>query len=55
MYFEEARMVLKVRPLYKEYLKKDAFIEEDPLKNYAAGDFHMMYICEIMVCMILTI
>ncbi len=47
VYFDEARLVLKVRPLYKEYLKKDAFLEEEPLKNYAAGDFHMMYICEI--------
>ncbi|MBE6598034.1 MAG: flavin reductase family protein [Ruminococcaceae bacterium] len=47
VYFEEARLVLKVRPLYKEYLNKDAFLSEEPLKNYAAGDFHMMYICEI--------
>ncbi len=47
VYFDEARLVLKVRPLYKEYLKKDGFLHEEPLKTYAAGDFHMMYICEI--------
>ncbi len=47
VYFDEARLVLKVRPLYKEYLKKDAFLSEKPLETYAAGDFHMMYICEI--------
>ncbi len=47
VYFDEARLVLKVRPLYKEFLKKDAFLSEEPMKTYAAGDFHMMYICEI--------
>lgn len=47
VYFDEARLVLKVRPLYKEYLKKEAFLSEEPLKNYTAGDFHMMYVCEI--------
>lgn len=47
VYFDEARLVLKVRPLYKEVLKKDAFLSEKPLETYAAGDFHMMYICEI--------
>ena len=47
VHFEEARLVMKVRPLYKEYLKEGAFLSEEPLKNYAAGDFHMMYVCEI--------
>lgn len=47
VYFDQARLVLKVRPLYKEYLKKEAFLSEELLKNYTAGDFHMMYVCEI--------
>lgn len=52
VYFNEARLVLKVRPLYKEYLKKEAFLSEEPLKSYAAGDFHMMYVCEITEALI---
>ncbi len=48
VYFDEARLVMKVRPLYKEFLKKEAFLSDEPLKTYAAGDFHMMYICEII-------
>ena len=47
VYFDEARLVLKARPLYKEFLKKDAFLDEGLLKNYPTDDFHMVYICEI--------
>ncbi len=47
VWFEEARMVLKTRKLYHQYLDEKSFTDPAPLSNYAAGDFHMMYVCEI--------
>ncbi len=47
VWFGEARMVLKVKKLYSEFLSADAFANGDTLGCYAAGDFHKMYICEI--------
>lgn len=46
-WFDEARVVLKVRKLYADWLKKDAFTDASPLSSYPADDFHKMYICEI--------
>ncbi len=45
--FEEARMVLKTKKLYHQLLDEKSFTDSAPLSNYAAGDFHMMYVCEI--------
>ncbi len=47
VWFSEAKLVLKARKLYTEFLNKKSFISEDALENYKSGDFHMMYICEI--------
>ena len=47
VWFDEARMVLKTRKLYHQFLDEKSFTDLGPLSNYAAGDFHMMYICEI--------
>jgi len=47
VWFEEARMVLKTRKLYHQFLDENCFTDSAPLANYAAKDFHMMYVCEI--------
>ncbi len=47
VWFNEARLVLKVRKLYSDTLKKDRFISEATLNNYPADDFHTVYVCEI--------
>lgn len=47
VWFDEARLVIKVKKLYADWLKKDAFTDESPLETYKAGDFHKMYVCEI--------
>lgn len=47
VWFDEARVVLKVRKLYAERLAQEAFCGEAELSHYKAGDYHKMYICEI--------
>ena len=47
--FTEAQRVLKVKKLYKDALKSECFL--DPAvdeKNYAAKDYHVVYVCEIL-------
>lgn len=46
--FEEAELTLFCRKKYADFLKKDAFVDTSLFSNYAAGDFHKMYICEII-------
>ena len=46
--FDEASLTLYCRKKYADFLHESAFIDKSPLKNYAAGDFHKMYICEIV-------
>jgi len=46
--FEESETVLIVKKLYAEYLKEGCFTDKSPLVNYGSGDFHMMYVCEIV-------
>lgn len=46
--FEEARLTLFCRKRYAEFLKESAFTDPSALSSYAAGDFHKMYICEIV-------
>ncbi len=45
--FAEARLILKCRKLYTEFLREDAFLDASLLQNYTQRDFHKMYICEI--------
>lgn len=48
-YFEEARLVLVCRKLYAQTLNKESIIsEKDVLPQYAANDYHKMYISEIV-------
>ena len=47
VWFGEARLVLKVKKLYSEFLSADAFKNGDTLGCYPSDDFHRMYICEI--------
>lgn len=48
VYFEGAKLVMKVKKLYKTQLKKDEFIDTTlPDKIYPANDYHYVYVCEI--------
>lgn len=47
--FTEARLVLECRKLYAEALKPECFLDRAISSEwYAAGDFHKMYIVEIL-------
>ncbi len=47
--FTEARLVLECRKLYAEALNPEAFLDKTIVPEwYAAGDFHKMYIAEIL-------
>lgn len=43
----ESRMALVCKKLYADDIKESAFIDRSLLANYAAGDYHRMYILEI--------
>ncbi len=43
----EARLTLICRKLYADTLQKEGFCLPELLENYAAGDYHRMYILEI--------
>ncbi len=43
----QARVALVCKKLYVDELKQAAFLDESLLSNYAAGDYHTVYICEI--------
>ena len=47
VWFDEAKLVLKVKKLYADVLKKDCFFGNDGVDNYPSGDFHTVYVCEI--------
>ena len=48
IYFEGAKLVLKVKKLYKSKLDKSEFIDDKILSAcYPAEDYHYVYICEI--------
>ncbi|MBQ1955409.1 MAG: hypothetical protein II350_06680 [Clostridia bacterium] len=47
VWFDEAKLVLKVKKLYADVLKKDCFLGNDGVNNYPSGDFHTVYVCEI--------
>ena len=51
-YVKEARLVLLGRKLYADDLKKSAFVLPELLQNYAADDYHKMYILEIEHAMV---
>jgi len=47
VWFDEAKLVLKVRKLYAEPLKADAFLDPDARAVYPRDDFHKVYVCAI--------
>ena len=47
VYFKEARLVLVCKKQYVDILKKESFIDKEPLKCYENGDFHYMIIGKI--------
>ena len=47
VWFDEAKLVFKVRKLYAEPLKADAFLDPDARAVYPRDDFHKVYVCAI--------
>lgn len=44
---EDARLVMKVRKLYADFLKEECFIDGAPMKYYEKDGLHKMYVCKI--------
>ncbi len=52
VYFAEARLVLECRKLYAQDLMEASFVDPAiPAQVYGKGDFHRMYVGEIMHCL----
>ncbi len=43
----EAKTVLVCKKLYEDDLREDCFLDSSLLSNYAKGDYHRFYVCEI--------
>lgn len=48
VYFKEASIVLKCRKMARYDLSPDGFIDKTVEENYANGDYHKMFIAEIV-------
>jgi len=46
--FEEAELTLYCRKRYGQFLNEESVIDKDVMSTYTAGDFHKMYVCEIV-------
>lgn len=46
-FFDEAKLVIKGKKLYGDFLKKECFISEEGLAHYKANDFHKFYVYEV--------
>lgn len=46
--FEEAELTLYCRKRYAQFLNEESVCDPSVKSNYAAGDYHKMYICEIV-------
>ena len=46
-YFAEARLVLQCRKLYLDKIRPEGFLDPAIEQNYAAGDYHLVYVGEI--------
>ncbi len=47
VWFTEARLVLKLKKLYADFISPDKMTDTYPMYTYAEHDYHKMYICEI--------
>lgn len=45
--FEEAKIVLDCRKIYVDDIEEEKMLDSSIMKNYAAKDFHRVYVCEI--------
>ena len=53
VYFAEARLVLECRKLYAQDLTEASFVDPTiPPQAYSKGDFHRMYVGEIVHCLV---
>ena len=50
-YFAEAETVLICRKIYKDRIKPEGFIDPSIEKNYSNGDYHYIYMGEIVKCL----
>ena len=50
-YFEEAETVLICRKIYKDRIKPEGFLDPSIEKNYSNGDYHYVYMGEIVKCL----
>ncbi|MDR0941792.1 MAG: flavin reductase [Bacteroidales bacterium] len=50
--YQQSRMIIECRKMYKEQLKPDAFIDETIQDFYPENDYHYMYIAEISNCFV---
>ena len=47
VWFNEAKLVLKTRKLYADFISPEKMTDLYPMYTYAERDFHKMYISEI--------
>lgn len=46
--FEQSRLIIECKKLYYQDLNPDHFLDPNIIKNYLNGDFHRMYVGEIL-------
>lgn len=51
-YFEQAKLVFVCRKIYKQRIVPDGFVDPTIENNYTNGDYHYMYIGEIVDCLV---
>ncbi len=50
-YFEESETVLICRKIYRDRIKPECFLDSSIEKNYSGGDYHYIYMGEIVKCL----
>lgn len=46
--FDDAKLTLVLKKLYKQQMTNECFLDNELLKNYKNKDFHTSYTCEII-------
>jgi flavin reductase (DIM6/NTAB) family NADH-FMN oxidoreductase RutF len=46
--FEEAKLIIVCKKLYIDDIKKENMLDNSIMKNYLSGDFHRMYVAEVV-------